>query len=161
MVHTLSFSGWPLEFGHPFIYFAATLIESVALTHVTDPARWFALNAMYAVAVCGLHACALRGVRRHAADFQSAGERALLADSIRDRVLNICWLMPAAIALRGGMWWLTSTKPQRMLVQDWQLAAIALSLIFSINYLCDGARLLRLRPHWIVERNTQKRAEES
>lgn len=160
MVHTLSIIGWPLEFGHTFSHFAATLIESVALTQVADPARWFALNAMYAVAVCGPHACDLRAVRRHAADFESAGERALLADSIRDQVLNIRWLMPAAIALQGGTWWLTSTKPQRMLVQGWHLAAIALSRIFSINYLYDGARLLRLRQHWIVERNTQERAEE-
>lgn len=160
LVHTLSFIGWPLEFGHTFIYFAATLIEAVALTQVSNPARWFALNAVYAAAVWGLYAYDLRVVRRHAADFQSAGERALLADIIRDQVLNIRWLMPAAIVFQGSAWWLINAQPQLMLVQEWHLAAITLSLLFSINYLYGGVRLLRLRQHWIVERNAHERQED-
>ncbi len=159
LVHTLSFIGWPLEFGHTFIYFGATLIEAVALTQVGDPARWFALNALYAAAVWGLYAYDLKVVRRHAADFQSAGERALLADIIRDQLANIRWLMPAAVVFQGGIWWLIRAQPQLMLVQGWHLAAIALSFLFSVNYLYSGVRLLRLRQHWIVERNTQERAE--
>jgi len=161
LVHTLSFIGWPLEFGHTFIYFAATLIEAVALTQVGDPARWFALNAVYAAAVWGLYAYDLRVVRRHAADFQSAGERALLADIIRDQLLNIHWLMPAAVLFQGSIWWLVRSQPQLMLVQGGHLVAITLSFLFSVNYLYDGVRVLRLRQHWIVERNTQERAEES
>jgi len=160
LVHTLSFIGWPLEFGHTFIYFAATLIETVALTQIGDPARWFALNAVYAASVWGLYAYDLKVVRRHAADFQSAGERALLADIIRDQYANIRWLMPAAVLFQAGAWWLIQARPQLMLVQGWHLAAIALSLLFSVNYLIDGMRLLRLRQHWIVERNTQERAED-
>ena len=54
LIHTLSFIGWPLEFGHTFGYFGATLIEAAALTQVADPQAWFALNALYALAVWGL-----------------------------------------------------------------------------------------------------------
>lgn len=56
LIHTLSFIGWPLEFGHTFLYFAAPLIEAAALSQVGDPAHWFALNALYAMAVWGLYA---------------------------------------------------------------------------------------------------------
>lgn len=161
LVHTLSFIGWPLEFGHTFVYFIATLIEAIALTQVGNPARWFALNAVYAVAVWGLYAYDLRVVRRHAADFQSPGERALLEDILRDQRLNIRWLMPTTVAFQGGIWWLVHTQPQLMLVQGWHLAAIALTLIFSFNYLLEGMRLLDRRKHWIVERNTQERVEDA
>lgn len=53
LVHTLSFIGWPLEFGHTFVYFGATLLEAVALSQVAHPERWFALNTLYALAVWG------------------------------------------------------------------------------------------------------------
>jgi len=136
------------------------LIEAVALTQVGDPARWFALNAVYAASVWGLYAYDFKVVRRHAADFQSPGERALLADITRDQYANLRWLMPAAVMFQAGAWWLIDAQPQIMLVQGWHLAAIALSFLFSVNYLVDGMRLLRVRQHWIVERHAQERAED-
>lgn len=159
LIHTLSFIGWPLEFGHTFLYFGATLIEAVALSQVADPERWFALNALYAAAVWGLYAWDLRVVRAHADDFQSPGERALLDDIVRDQQANIRWLMPMAVAFQGLSWWLVHAWPKAMLQDRWHLLAIALTLLFSLNYLRDGVRLLRRRQEWIVERNAQERSE--
>ena len=159
LVHTLSFIGWPLEFGHTFLYFGATLIEAVALSQVAHPERWFALNALYAVAVWGLYAYDLKVVRRHAGDFRTRGEQALLADIIRDQQANIRVLMPATVALQGGAWWLVHAYPAPMLERHWHLAPIGLSLLLSLQYLYDGVRILRRRRDWIVERNAQERAE--
>jgi hypothetical protein len=159
LVHTLSFIGWPLEFGHTFIYFATTLIEVAALSQVGAPERWFALNALYAAAVWGLYAYDLRVVRRHAPDFQSPGERALLADIISDQQRNIRWLMPMAVAFQGFSWWLLHAWPHAMLQGRWHLLPIGLSLLFSVHYLHGGVRLLRRRESWIVERNAQERME--
>ena len=159
LIHTLSFIGWPLEFGHTFIYFGATLIEAVALSQVAHPERWFALNALYAVAIWGLYAYDLQVVRRHADDFRTPGEQALLADIIRDQRANIRILMPATIALQTGVWWLIHAYPDLMLQRQWHLLPILLSMLLSLNYLYDGVRLLRRRHDWIVERNAQERAE--
>ena len=159
LIHTLSFIGWPLEFGHTFIYFAATLIEAVALSQVADPERWFALNALYAAAVWGLYAWDLRVVRKHAGDFQSLGERALLDDIVRDQRLNIVWMMPMAVAFQTLSWWLVHAYPQWFVDHHWHLLPIALTLLFSLNYLYGGVRLLQRRQAWIVERNAQERAE--
>ena len=159
LVHTLSFIGWPLEFGHTFIYFGATLIEAVALTQVSDPERWFALNALYAAAVWGLYAYDLRVVRAHEADFESPGERALYEDIVRDQRVNIVAMMPLAVAFQGLSWWLLRTYPDAMLGGRWHLLPIGLTLLFSANYLYGGVRLLHRRRDWIVERNAQERAE--
>jgi len=159
LIHTLSFIGWPLEFGHTFIYFGATLIEAVALSQAANPERWFALNALYAAAVWGLYAYDLHVVRRHADDFASAGERALLDDIVRDQQANIRWLMPMAVAFQGLSWWLVHAYPQAMLAGRWHLLLIALTLLFSLNYLHGGVRLLRRRQDWIVQRNAQERQE--
>lgn len=157
LVHTLSFIGWPLEFGHTFLYFAATLIEVAALSQVGDPKRWFALNAAYACAVWLLYAWDLRVVRRHARD-SGGGDDALQRDIVRDQRLNIVVMMPLAIGFQALAWWLVERYPQAMLQQRWHLLAIGLSLLFSANYLHGGVRLLRRRQDWILERNARVHA---
>ena len=159
LLHTLSFIGWPLEFGHNFLYFAATLIEAVALTQVNAPLRWFALNAVYAAAVWGLYAWDLRVIRRHADDFASEEERALYADIVRDQRINIVWMMPAAVAFQALAWWLIDRFPDAMLQGGWHLLLIGLTLLFSLDYLRGGVRLLRRRQAWILARAAQERTE--
>ncbi len=156
LLHTLSFIGWPLEFGHTFVYFGATLIEAVALTQVADPERWFALNAAYAAAVWGLYGYDLRMLRRHAADFATAEERLLLEDIQRDQRLNLQLMMPASIAFQGLCWWLVHAFPEVFLARGWHLLLIGLTLALSLNYLIGGVRLLQRRQGWIVARHAQE-----
>ena len=152
LVHTLSFIRWPLEFGHTFAYFGATLIEAVALTQVAEPAHWFALNALYALAVWGLYAWDLRVVLRDARPTASDAERALLDDIVRDQKLNIRVMMPAAVAFQALSWWLVQQFPQAMLERGGHLVLIGLTLAFSLHYLHGGIRLLRRRQHWLLQR---------
>jgi hypothetical protein len=157
LIHTLSFIGWPLEFGHTFIYFGTTLIEAAALGQVGNPEHWFALNATYAAAVWALYAWDLRLVRHHSADFGSAAEKALYDDIVRDQRLNIRVMMPMAVAFQGLSWWLVHWYPRAMLQHRWHLLLIGLTLVFSLNYLHGGVRLLRRREHWILAHAAQAR----
>jgi len=164
LIHTLSFIGWPLEFGHTFGYFGATLIEAAALTQVADPQAWFALNTCYAIAVWGLYAWDLRVVQRRVHD--DAGdegmlddERLLHADIVRDQRANIAVLMPLAIAFQGLSWWLVHRYPDTMLQGRWHLLLIGLTILFSLHYLGGGVRLLRKRRDWILARQARQRAE--
>ena len=160
LIHTLSFIGWPLEFGHTFGYFGATLIEAAALTQVADPQAWFALNACYALAVWGLYAWDLRVVRRHARTFDTDAERALHEDVIVDQRRNIVFLMPMAVAFQGLSWWLVHRWPDAMLHGRWHLLPIGLTIVFSLYYLHGGVRLLRRRRDWILERQARALAED-
>ena len=155
LIHTLSFIGWPLEFGHTFGYFGATLIEAAALTQVADPQAWFALNACYALAVWGLYAWDLRVVRRQARTFDTDAERALHEDVIVDQRRNIVFLMPMAVAFQGLSWWLVHRWPDPMLLGRWHLLLIGLTIVFSLYYLHGGVRLLRRRRDWILERQAR------
>ena len=152
LVHTLSFIRWPLEFGHTFAYFGATLIEAVALTQVAEPAHWFALNALYALAVWGLYAWDLRVVLRDARPPINDDERALREDIVRDQRLNIRFMMPAAVAFQALSWWLVLHYPRAMIERGGHLLLIGLTLAFSVHYLLGGVRLLRRRQHWLLLR---------
>jgi hypothetical protein len=160
LIHTLSFIGWPLEFGHTFGYFGATLIEAAALTQVADPQAWFALNACYALAVWGLYAWDLRVVRRQRRTFDTDTERALHEDVIADQRRNIVFLMPMAVAFQGLSWWLVHRWPDAMLHGRWHLLLIGLTIVFSLYYLHGGVRLLRRRRDWILERQARALAED-
>jgi hypothetical protein len=159
LIHTLSFIGWPLEFGHTFGYFGATLIEAAALTQVADPQAWFALNACYAIAVWGLYAWDLRVVRGQAHDFATPDERALYDDIVRDQRWNIAVLMPLAVVFQGMAWWFVHRYPETMLRGHWHLVLIGLTILFSLHYLVEGVRLLRRRRDWILSRQAQERTE--
>ena len=155
LIHTLSFIGWPLEFGHTFGYFGATLIEAAALTQVADPQAWFALNACYALAVWGLYAWDLRVVKRQRRTFDTDAERALHEDVVADQRRNIVFLMPMAVAFQGLSWWLVHRWPDAMLHGRWHLLLIGLTIVFSLYYLHGGVRLLRRRRDWILERQAR------
>jgi hypothetical protein len=159
LVHTLSFIGWPLEFGHTFLYFAATLIEAVALTQVAEPMHWFALNAAYAFAVWGLYLWDMRVIRRHADDFATADERALYDDIVRDQRINIVWMMPSAVMFQTLSWWLVYRYPTTMIDGGWHIVPIGFTVLFSLHYLYGGVRLLRRREAGILARAAQERAE--
>lgn len=152
LIHTLCFIGWPLEFGHTFIYFGATLIEAAALSQVDNPEHWFALNATYAAAVWCLYAWDLRLVRRQANAYTSAEGRALYEDIVRDQRINITVMMPSAVAFQGLSWWLVHAYPREMLEGRWHLLLIGLTLAFSVHYLIGGVRLLQRRQDWILAR---------
>jgi hypothetical protein len=160
LIHTLSFIGWPLEFGHTFGYFGATLVEAAALTQVANPKAWFALNACYALAVWGLYAWDLRVVRGQSHDFTTDEERLLHDDIVRDQRLNIVALMPLAIVFQGASAWLVHRYPEAMLQSHGHLVLIGLTILFSLHYLQGGVRLLRRRRDWILARQAQERAED-
>ena len=159
LVHTLSFVGWPLEFGHTFLYFAVTLVEVVAFSQVSDPLNWFALNTVYALAIWWLYAHDLAVIRRHASDFTTPGERALYADLIRDQLSNIRVLMPFAVVFHAAAWALIVAQPQWMLEQKWHVLPAVLSVFAGLHYLYGSVRLLRHRQDWILERAAQERSE--
>jgi hypothetical protein len=159
LIHTLSFIGWPLEFGHTFGYLIATMFEAAALSQVSEPKHWFALNTLYAACVWALYAWDLRVVRRQEPDFTTPGERALYADIVRDQLWNIRVLMPSAMGFQSLSWWLVREYPAVMLDRGWHLLLIGLSFAFSLGYLVGGVRLLRRRQGWILERAAQERQE--
>src|ERR1044071_4542830 len=67
-IHTLTLIRWPLEFVHNFFYFGCAMIEVLAFMQLTNPFRWFALNAGFAFCVWGLFIYDLRLIRLRAVD---------------------------------------------------------------------------------------------
>jgi hypothetical protein len=94
MTHTLTLIRWPLEFRHNFLYITCTLIEATLFTDLTDPLRWYAFSAAFAVAVWLLFLADLRLIRQRQAEAVGAAEEELYDIVLRDQHLNIRFLVP-------------------------------------------------------------------
>ena len=68
-------------------------------------------------------------------------------------------MMPAAVAFQGLSWWLVHAYPEVFIAGGWHLALAGLTLLFSVNYLLGGVRLLQRRHRWIVSRHAQELLE--
>lgn len=159
LIHTLSFIGWPLEFGHNFVYFFSTMIEVALLTQVDNPSNWFALNAVYFTIAWFLYWYDLRVIYAHRDDFQTPSERKLYADIVNDQLINIRLWMPAGVGFHLFAWWLIQTWPDLFIEQKWHVGLAFQSVFIGVWYLYEGIRILRRRQGWIVARYIQERRE--
>ncbi len=46
--HSLTFIGWPIDFGHNLLYIALALVLSIQMHFLSDPVGWFATSAISA-----------------------------------------------------------------------------------------------------------------
>lgn len=159
LIHTLSFIGWPLEFGHNFIYFVSTLIEVTFLTQISNPPAWFALQCVYFAIAWFLYFYDLRVVYKHHHDFQTPSERKLYDDIVGDQLLNVRFLMPAGVAFNLLAWWLIQQRPDLFIERQWHVGLSLMSVLVGVIYLWDGMIILKRRQHWIVARYIQERRE--
>jgi hypothetical protein len=94
MAHTLTLIRWPLEFAHNFLYIACTLIEAILFTDLSDPLRWYAFSAAFAVLAWFLFLADLRLIRQRQAEALGPAEEELYGLILRDQKMNILWLVP-------------------------------------------------------------------
>ena len=97
LIHTLTVIRWPLELGHNFLYFACTLVETVALTQLTNALHWYALNTLFDIMIWVLFALDLRMILRRISDSARPISSKLYAIVEREQILNISLLMPATV----------------------------------------------------------------
>ena len=97
-IHTLTVIRWPLEFGHNFLYIACTLVETVTFTQLTQPLRWYALNALFGVTIWAVFALDLRMIRRRMRDSAGpTGQPVVCHGAARKQGVNVKVWMPATV----------------------------------------------------------------
>ena len=109
VAHTLTLIRWPLEFVHNFLYIACTLIEAITFTDLTDPLRWYAFNAAFAILAWLTFVVDLsRMIRQRRSEAAGPAEEQLYELIIRDSYMNILLLMPGMTLLNltaiGGIY---------------------------------------------------------
>src|SRR5262249_5740342 len=109
VAHAFTLIRWPLEFAHNFLYIACTLIEAITFTNLTDPLRWYAFNAVFAILAGFVFVVDLRRiVRQRQSEAAGPAEEELYGVIVRDHRINILLLMPGVMLLNlsaiGGIY---------------------------------------------------------
>jgi len=111
IIHMLTVIRWPLEFGHNFLYIAATLFEAIAFTQLKNPAGWFAMNSLFAFLIWILFLLDLKMIRRAGAYFANSADAELYQEVISEQLKGMRYWMPATfvfnlfLALAIGRLW--------------------------------------------------------
>src|SRR5438046_10745737 len=94
IIHTLTVSKWPLEFGHNFFYIACALGEAILFTRLERPLAWFRLTTVYAAFVWLLFVYDVRLIRARLREAANEAERSLYQRTMEDQSLNIPTQIP-------------------------------------------------------------------
>lgn len=135
LIHTLTLIRWPLEFVHNFFYFGCALVEVIAFMQLSDPFRWFALNAVFALAVWGLFIHDLRLIRMRSADSVGPVGSRLYAIVRADQWVNIRFIMPALVLYCAGSAFFIRQNPGFWIDRHWHLLLVGCQGLGLLGYL--------------------------
>src|SRR3990170_124034 len=153
-VVTLRLEFWP--------YVATGLLTilifwSRALSQVTHPARWFALNTGYAAAIWLLYWTDLRMIARHAEGLEGPAARRLFGAVRRDQEQNVRLVMPLAVAFHLVAALLVVRWPEVFITGKWHVALGLIQVGVGTWYLRQGLPLLAGRDSLIYQRYLERR----
>jgi hypothetical protein len=157
--HTLTLIRWPLEFGHNFLYIACTLVEAITFTDLTDPLRWYAFNAVFAVLAWSIFLVDLRLIRQRQEEARGSGERELYGLILKDQRLNIFLLLPGMILFHFVATAAIYLWPELLIQRNGHFAFAVVQSIFLAGYLVYVLRFFSGIAPKILKANLEETTE--
>jgi hypothetical protein len=157
--HTLTLIRWPLEFGHNFFYIACTLAEGITFTDLTDPLRWYAFNAAFAILVWLLFLVDLRLIRQRQEEARGPGERELYTLILKDQWMNIFLLVPGIILFNFAATTTIYCWPELLIQKNGHVAFALAQTISSVGYLAYVLRFFSGLAPKILKANLEETTE--
>lgn len=156
VLHALTVIRWPLELGHNFLYIAATLLEVVLFSQLSNVRAWYPLGGAYMTLVWITFAYDLRLIRARFGDSGGPEGQRLLAILEGDQLLHVRVLLPFAVAC-----WLACSAavlywPSLFLGAGWhaalavgQASAFGAYLLFTVDFFRGVSHLVvSARKEW-------------
>jgi len=159
VAHTLTLIRWPLEFVHNFLYIACTLIEAITFADLTDPLRWYAFKAVFAILAWLTFGVDLnRIIRQRQSEAAGPAEEHLYEVIIRDSYLNIRLLMPGMTLLNltaivGIYFW-----PEVLIRGGGHVVFATIQTIAFLGYLIYVVRFFATMAPMILRANQEEAA---
>jgi hypothetical protein len=160
LIHTLTLSRWPLEFGHNCLYIACALVEVIAFTRVNDPFGWFIMLAVFAASVWIVFIYDLKMIRMRFVDSAGTSGARLYALVLRDQRMNIGIIVPLVFVFNLGAALAIRSRPDFFIGRDGHLIFILLETVGLLVYLVTVIRsFVKLTP-LIAETREEWRTKE-
>jgi hypothetical protein len=159
MAHTLTLIRWPLEFAHNFLYIACTLIEAILFTDLTDPLRWYAFSAAFAVAAWILFLADMRLIRQRHAEAIGPAEEELYGLIFRDQQMNILWLVPGMLLFNLTAVVSIHLWPEVMIQGGGHVAFAGFQTVTLFGYLIYVVRFFSTIAPIVLRANQEEAAE--
>jgi len=139
LIHTLTVIRWPLEMIHNFMYIACSFLEAVTFTQLTNPLRWYLLNALFSLMVWVLFILDLRMIHNRIEERTGPMGSKLLAIVNREQLLSIRFYVPMIFIfnLAAAAWVWFWKEP--LLLRSGHMAVAFLQFTGALGYLIYSA----------------------
>jgi hypothetical protein len=156
--HSLSFIGWPIEFGHNLLYILFALMLAIQMNFIADPRGWFAISLVSSL-VGGL----VVGYDRRVIERRLVGARGSAANLYRlalDRQTGLIRALPWTILNAVLDAALIVAFPDFFLAQGGHLILVAIQILAFLILLIRTTRTFGTWIDAIVQRGVDELAAE-
>ena len=156
--HSLSFIGWPIEFGHNLLYILFALILAVQMNFLADPRGWFALSLVSSLVAGLVVVYDRRVIQRRLVG--ARGSAASLYRLARDRQSGLVRALPLTILNAVIDVALIVAFPDFFLARGGHLILIAIQILAFLFLLIRTTRTFGTWIDAIVQRGVDELAAE-
>jgi hypothetical protein len=156
--HSLSFVGWPIEFGHNLLYILFALILAIQMNFLADPRGWFAMSLVSSLVGALVVVYDLRVIQRRLVGAQGAAGS--LYHLALDRQRGLIRALPPAILNAMVDVALIVAFPDFFLAQGGHLILLAIQILAFLILLIRTTRTFGTWIDAIVQRGEDELAAE-
>lgn len=151
IIHALSFIDWPLDLTHSFFYFLASFVEVVAFSEMTNPTRWFMLNAAFFAVAAILYRIDLKLIVNHKSEFEKTESKKALYNHIHfQQIYEMKFLVPAGfvynIAAAALIYW----YPSIFIDQKLHMFLVIMQILFLLLIFKNSIKSFKKRSKLIT-----------
>ena len=143
--NAISFVDWPLDLSHNFLYFLASLIEVMAFSYLSDPARWFAFMCAFLIVAAILYWVDLFLIRSRSNKFNSPSDKKLYEHILTRQKFELKFLVPTAVIFAGFCFIAILDRPDIFIIGKWHILLVGIQTAFAIFVLSESIRSFSTR----------------
>ena len=152
ILHAISFIDWPIDLYHSFLYFLASFVEIMAITHLTNPLLWFLFLFLFQIIALVLYAYDLRMItqREHKFAVSSPG-RLLYENIISEQKKELLFFIPVSLLFNLVAVLLFFFQKELFIQRGYHVIFILFQLVFALVFLFQQMKIFQKRSQLLVD----------
>jgi hypothetical protein len=146
ILHAISFIDWPIDLYHSFLYFLASFIEIMAITHLTNPLLWFLFLFLFQVVAVMLYSYDLRMIRKRKHKFAiSSSGKQLYAHILAEQKKELLLFIPVSLFFNIVAVLVFFFQKELFIQRGYHVIFIIFQLLFALLFLFQQMKVFQKR----------------
>ena len=146
IIYALTFTRWPFNVGHTFLYYLTALVEFMLFNYIRDPERWFLFSSLFMGVIATLYIYDLRLIAHRRQEFsESQGKTKLFLHAFERQKKELMIFVPLALGLNVVSYYLIKVAPDLFLKHSYHIYLIAAQALGSMFFFWNSIQQFKIR----------------